>query len=579
MAIDQVQQRKRRCGPKVKTGCGTCKFRRIKCDEAKPSCQRCSMTGRKCDGYSSDITISSQTSKNSTDLIQRISVYVPGNAGEKRGFDFFLRNTAAELSGYYDSSFWEKLILAASVQKPSLRHAVIALGALHEDFSRTRLVPSIPSVEDQKPQFALNQYTKAMGALRRSLSSGKEEPLTALMSCILFVCFDSLRGRFESAMVHLQSGLKILRDMRRSSTGNHIIEDNIAPLFMRLSIQSIIYVETKSTHDKTAFARELMDVLGKEIVISEEFENLEEARNALNQAANGLIRAFYMWDVGLPVALQPTESHSIFDKYTSQLSLWNLAFEKFMVSKGKDLTSREVQGAALLKIHHTTTKIMAGVRPDMSDMRPLSEAVNAETFVKYLGDFQIVINLLRPLIAAAEQDAKNGKPPLTFSSDLGLIGPLYYVCINSPTASIRTTAMKLLLRCPRREGMWNSVMIAQMIQEYWELEARHKEAQEIGVEVDEFGFLVPFRDTFDRGSVHFTYFGQPTEMDTTGISHFSPPEVTPPELVRCPPSLGLRSNPTTHDDIPRQNPEAETLAVLEGAIIQEHDDLHAHGMN
>jgi hypothetical protein len=212
-----------------------------------------------------------------------------------------------------------------------------------------------------------------------------------------------------------------------------------------------------------------------------------------------------------------------------------------MLSKSKDLTSREVRGAALLKIHHTTAKMMAGVRPDMNDMRALSEAVNAEKFLEYLDDFQIVINLSRSLIAAAEQDAKNGKPPLTFSSDLGLIGPLYYVCINCPTVFVRTTAMELLLRCPRREGMWNSVLIARMIQKYWELEARHKEAQEIGVEVDEFGFLVPFRDTFDRGSVHFEFFGGPTEIDTTGISHFPPPEP-----VGCPPSLGLRSNPATH---------------------------------
>jgi hypothetical protein len=39
-----------------------------------------------------------------------------------------------------------------------------------------------------------------------------------------------------------------------------------------------------------------MDVSGKEIVISEEFESLEEARNALNQAADGLFRVFYMWE-------------------------------------------------------------------------------------------------------------------------------------------------------------------------------------------------------------------------------------------------------------------------------------------
>lgn len=270
------------------------RIRRVKCDEAKPSCQRCLNTGRKCDGYSSDILISSKETKNTLDLIQRISTHIPGNTEEKRGFHYFLQNTASELSGYYDSSFWESLILAASAQEPSLRHAVIAIGALHEDFSQKRLAYSPSSPDEYGTEFALGQYSKAIGALRRSLSSGKQEPLTALMSCILFVCFDSLRGWFESAMVHLQSGLRILRDMRmRAAKDDHIIEDNIAPLFMRLSIQSIIYVDTRSTPDRKAFARELMAVSSREIIIPEQFESLEEARNGLNQAADGLFRMFY----------------------------------------------------------------------------------------------------------------------------------------------------------------------------------------------------------------------------------------------------------------------------------------------
>ena len=95
-------------------------------------------------------------------------------------------------------------------------------------------MPLTPSQDDHDTEFALNQYAKAMKALRRSLSSGKQEPLKVLMSCILFVCFDSLRGWYKSAIVHLQSGLRILRDMRKLSTDNHIIKDNIAPLFMRL---------------------------------------------------------------------------------------------------------------------------------------------------------------------------------------------------------------------------------------------------------------------------------------------------------------------------------------------------------
>ncbi|KAF5868013.1 putative transcription factor cys6 protein [Botrytis fragariae] len=547
MARNQIQQRKRRSGPKVKTGCGTCKTRRIKCDEAKPSCQRCSKTGRKCDGYSSDIMISSQKCTPYIDLIQQISVHIPGNAEEKRSFDFFLRNTAAELSGYYDSSFWGNLVLAASTQKPSLRHAVIALGALHEDFSRKRL-HSAPSSENQNTQLALNQYSKAIGALRRSLSHGKEEPLTALMSCILFVCFDSLRGHYESAMVHLQSGLGILRDIRKSSTRNQIIEEKIAPLFRRLSLQSIIYVETKSEHEKISFVEKLIDDSGKDIVISGEFKSIEDARNALDQATDSLFRTFYMMERVLPIILQPTETLATFNKSTSQLFLWNLAFEQFMISKSKNFTNREVQGAALLKIHHTTLNIMAGMFPDISDMTVVVEMVDTDGFLKYLDDFQIIIDLSRSLIVAAEQDAMNGRPSLTFSSDFGVVGPLYYVCIHCPTLSIRETAMELMLRCPRREGMWNSAIVAQMIQQFWELGARHRESQEMGFELDEFGMPVPFND---RGIVHSAFFGRPTEVNPTDLSQYTPADFYP-------------SEPNTT----RQDTEADALTLPEEVIAQ-----------
>ena len=169
-----------------------------------------------------------------------------------------------------------------------------------------------------------------------------------------------------------------------------------------------------------------------------------------------------------------------------------------MLAKSQDLNSKEIRGAALLKIHHTTAKIMATVRPDMNDLRAISEVVNAaEVFINYIDDFQLIVDLSRSLIAAVEQDVKNGKPPLTFSADLGLIGPLYYTCVKCRIPSIRTAAMELLLRCPRREGMWNSIPVAKMIEEYWEIEVRHKAAQETGEELDEFGFPVPLSDAVD----------------------------------------------------------------------------------
>ena len=176
------------------------RIRHVKCDEARPSCQRCTNTGRKCDGYPQDLTVHSEDSPGQA-MLQRISTQIPGNATERRGFNYFVLNTSAELSGYFDTSFWQRILLQASVAEPALRHAVISIGTLHESFANRELDYSSHSTERG---FALNQYTKAIGHLRRSLATGNQAPLTALMSCVLFVCFDSIRGHFESAMVKCQ---------------------------------------------------------------------------------------------------------------------------------------------------------------------------------------------------------------------------------------------------------------------------------------------------------------------------------------------------------------------------------------
>lgn len=331
MTVTQCKRR-RASGPKVKTGCSTCKsafppsyrlptqrsslqlltpprVRRVKCDEAKPSCQRCTSTGRKCDGYSPGFSSRDSSSLDegpNLDIIRRITT-ISGNTQERRGFQFFLTNTAAELTGYFSQSFWEYFIPQASVAEPSLKHSIIAIGSLHESFSQHKTIWD----KGVTPEFAITQYSKAMGHLRKSLAAGKEEHITALISCILFVCFDSLRGHLESAMVHLQSGLKVLRDIRsRPDIDKHMIETHIAPIFQRLSIQSILYLDTKRKQERHQLALNLMSSDCVDEYIPEAFETLEDARTSMNNAADGLFRMFYMCDGDVPMSAQPPESKS-----------------------------------------------------------------------------------------------------------------------------------------------------------------------------------------------------------------------------------------------------------------------------
>jgi hypothetical protein len=116
-------------------------------------------------------------------------------------------------------------------------------------------------------------------------------------------------------------------------------------------------------------------------------------------------------------------------------------------------------------------------------------------FRSFHNDFKIITDLSRTLITAAEIDIKNGLRSLTFSTDLGLIGPLYYVCLRSQDQSIRQQALDLLTRCPRREGMWDSEAGAKMITEFWEIEERHRMMQ--AATVTELGMEVSLNDVVD----------------------------------------------------------------------------------
>jgi hypothetical protein len=99
--------------------------------------------------------------------------------------------------------------------------------------------------------------------------------------------------------VHLQSGLKILRDVKaHSKEEEHIIQNSITPLFVRLCVQSILYIDTRSTPARRAFVTELSNIglIDQRTSIPECFENLEEARVSLEKSADDLFRMFYLCD-------------------------------------------------------------------------------------------------------------------------------------------------------------------------------------------------------------------------------------------------------------------------------------------
>lgn len=172
--------------------------RRIKCDEGKPACAKCLNTGRKCDGYQRRGSSSSEIMKihpgNSMSEVLPLrnpSVEFFGSEQERRCFHFFRNKTVLQLSGFFESDLWNHWVLQACHHEPAIRHAVIALGSLHERFETEDKSVVGSNLDAVQGGFALEQYNHAIRQLIRPTSATKRPAIdVCLIACVLFACFE-----------------------------------------------------------------------------------------------------------------------------------------------------------------------------------------------------------------------------------------------------------------------------------------------------------------------------------------------------------------------------------------------------
>ncbi|KAF1846347.1 uncharacterized protein K460DRAFT_377581 [Cucurbitaria berberidis CBS 394.84] len=181
---------------KVKTGCATCRTRKVKCDEKKPFCQRCVNTGRTCDGYESPFRFfTSQPIKNAhaggikSDIgLQRIwSTFI-----EIAPRDINLLNRYFSTKTLFDVNLGcdeeARQVLQASQTDPPIQHAVLSLRALREDLETSGDDPA--SIAQQTPSYhyGLQQYSMAF--------------------------IEQVRKNYAAMVQHIIKGLRIMHEYR-----------------------------------------------------------------------------------------------------------------------------------------------------------------------------------------------------------------------------------------------------------------------------------------------------------------------------------------------------------------------------
>lgn len=222
---------------RTRTGCLTCRTRRIKCDEARPACRRCREGNIECSGYERKrhldllprfeqlIDNNSHPEPSTTPLKFSISqssahrppaaqqpsyqyredglplVGLPSNpslsqrpctsARSVLGYNQYLFRTAALLFPMQHLSFWRDELCQQAWGAESLFLSMTALGTIHRARLQLDMAGKADQDRGQDTQVIANQmYTQALHHLSRDLSEAQiPSPLLAA-TCVLLAFFE-----------------------------------------------------------------------------------------------------------------------------------------------------------------------------------------------------------------------------------------------------------------------------------------------------------------------------------------------------------------------------------------------------
>ncbi|OHF03787.1 C6 zinc finger protein [Colletotrichum orchidophilum] len=470
-ALDSKPQQVRASKPKVRSGCVTCKLRRVKCDEGKPACAACLKYQGHCGGYKASKTQPSklpppknrllfpkQPKNQVLDVVliePNYSSLVFSSQREKDHFDYGLSFTNAALM--FRSDLLTQIIPQLSWNDPAIKHAALAIGAaaLGATTREQRLLGRGKFDTD-----ALFHYTKSMNILYSTPMS----PERTLLACLLFITFESFRGNKAAGLNHISHGSRILDQCRQAQIAepSPLLEEVMIG-FQHLSLQSWTHggahpKETKNRVPwccrgrKTRYAVEEMPAT---------FETLEAARRWWNVVRHHvehhapLYTGFVVEGSTAPVPEKPPHEYSSpsaqarVRSFVGLTDAWHLAFQPLAVKAEvhKKTNPASYYKALSLRVHYLYlwSVVRCAGWTDVEETKRITPA------------FMDIISMSRQLLEAHDAGQRDGSEPAeVFTIEDGPTWPLCTVFLMCTMPGVRQAIVQLLKDFPRRDGLWDT---------------------------------------------------------------------------------------------------------------------------
>lgn len=396
------------------------------------------------------------------------------DAAERDCFEWFTLISAKKLRGLFGSAFWDTLVLQASFNEPAVLHAVLALGSIQrQEMVKARDATSGLRLPDGEEQFMLRQYSKAISHLVPQ-SQAKVQPSVdaVLLTCLLFIFLEFIRGHYKTAQTHLKNGLKLIyetgscpnaaskADVIAKSSG-HQIDKGILEAFSRIQVQVGLLRQVNQDP--------LTDLLVEPEPVIDTFKSIEQAREGLDPLIKETLELNEICgrngddqieDCYLALLSRQQRVRTRLDAWFDTYSLSTVAIDTTM-------SFIDRFGYRLLRVYYTMTVIMMESAVD-----PRSETV----FDNYSNEFASIITqadgLRRSVLSNPDLgDLPPHRPDMPQSiADMGWLPPLYYTALKCRVRQLRVHAIELLRSMPHREGIWDANMAALIAQNVMAIE-------------------------------------------------------------------------------------------------------------
>ena len=400
---------------------------------------------------------------------------------EKIYFDHWLALANNMGGGFFKSDLWTRTIPQLSRDEPAIKYAGMAIGAMANAMSPNMLPKTFGDLLGNGPHYknALTYYGRALRHVRLQQGPNPESTLrAAILSCILFVCFETLHGNREAALHHISHGLQMMESFLKSkaspnvedptteflthSPAPYVIEDEILQVFQRLDFQSWStgLLRPKRTNNKTPHcqSRPQEYPIHK---LPESFADLAEARQWWD-----LVQHWVLQFPRTVVEQLVQEVERVGPEAAKEMKLDLCDVPGVRDLQRQNLTMLERWNAAFWPLYNSTRH---NKRAD-EDSYLRATSLQIQYLIAWIGTRSICFSEYETMYQLTPQfreinrlgavllpkQPKAGGCSEAFTMDNGPTMALFVVASKCRDAGVREEAIALMERHPRRDGFWDS---------------------------------------------------------------------------------------------------------------------------